>query len=203
MAKKKFKVVRLPGTYDPIELLQRIKLSKRDPSKLDEEQKAQALKPSELTEAQQNVCIEYLKYQEAYNTTEVANFLELHRTTVARRLKKIDLVYEVNLEKNGFSVTNIATRLARTVEYVKRKARERNNPGLYLKAELEYIEALQRLGLVYEKPAELDIAFIDKLNAEQRGVLIEAIQLIESEGDDSGSDNTESATVYSLEGPEK
>jgi len=50
-------------------------------------------------------------------------------------------------------------KLERACEFVKRQSRIMNKPELYWKATLDFIDRLQGLGIVFEKPQELKVKF--------------------------------------------
>jgi len=115
------------------------------------------LSPSELTRVQQIQLIEYLKYSEALSNVEISDFLKIHRVTVGRRLDELDERQALELEEKGFNVWGVIHRLEMTVGYVKKLARLKGDGDLYLKAELAFIHECQALGVIFEKPQEIEI----------------------------------------------
>jgi len=137
-----------------------------------------ALDPKTLTHSQQNLVIEFKKYSEALSNVEIADYLKLHRETIANRLKDIDKENIQELENNGFSVWEVIYKLERACEFVKRQSRIMNKPELYWKATLDFIDRLQGLGIVFEKPLELEVSHSIFTEEEQK-ILISHYRRIE------------------------
>ena len=117
------------------------------------------LVPSGLTRVQQIQLIEYLKYCEALSNVEISDFLKIHRITVSKRLNEINEQFTMELENKGFTVWQIVAKLKRTCSYVKKLARIKGDGYLFLKAELAFIHECQALGIVFEKPQELELKY--------------------------------------------
>lgn len=117
------------------------------------------LNPKDLTRTQQNLVIEFKKYSESLSNVEIALYLGLHRGTIGSRLKIIDEEHRQELEDNGLSVWEVVYQLKRACEYVKQRARVLNKPELYWKATLDFIDQCQKLGVIHEKPKELEINY--------------------------------------------
>jgi len=134
------------------------------------------LEPSELTRVQQIQLIEYLKYCEALSNTEIADFLKIHRVTVGRRLDELDERQALELQEKGFNVWRVIHRLKMTVGYVKKQARIKDDPDLLLRAELAFINQCQKLGVIYEKPQEIDVFTFPQHSEEDERTIIRYYQ---------------------------
>jgi len=158
--KRRLKTRKIPKVYSPIELYERIKVYKNiQEGNVVSPTAPEPLSPFGLTRIQQNLLIDFLKYSEAFTNTELADYLKIDKKTVARRLIEINEVQALELQEKGFNVWGVIHRLKMTVEYVKKQARVKDDPDLFLRAELAFINQCQKLGIVFEKPQELSINY--------------------------------------------
>jgi len=165
--------------YNPLNLIKRINtFNDMKQGKQLTPNTIELLDPKDLTRTQQNLVIEYQKYSEALSNVEIADYLKLHRETIANRLKAIDKEHREALESNGFSVWEVIYKLERACEFVKRQSRIMNKPELYWKATLDFIDRLQGLGIVFEKPLELEVSHSIFTEEEQK-ILISHYRRIE------------------------
>jgi len=138
------------------------------------------LNPKDLTNSQQNIVIEHLKFNEAMLIIEIADYIQLTRQTVSSRLKIIRKENKQILEDQGFGVMDIIYDLKRDINYVKLQAKNKNDPDLFLKASLAYIDRLLSLGVVYEKPKELEINYPMHSEADEK-LIIKHLRKLELE----------------------
>jgi hypothetical protein len=110
------------------------------------------------------------------NITTIVDYLKLHRETIANRLKAIDKEHRQELESNGFSVWEVIYKLERACEYVKRQATITNKPELYWKATLDFIDQCQKLGVIHEKPQEIDVLTFPVHSEEDERIIIRHYQ---------------------------
>ena len=121
-------------------------------SQLVKEITEQMVSPKDLSSVQIDACIEYLRYEENWTITEIAEFLGYSRPGLSKKVKKIDERKSIELATKGLNKFQIATRLIGTAEFVKKKARLEKDWRLVMDTEVRMIDKLQSLGVVYERP---------------------------------------------------
>lgn len=131
--------------------------------------------PSQLTDVQENLVIEYLHYAEGLTNVEIGEYVERSQPTITRRIKEITERRIAELSNGGITLMGQAEKLIKACELVQRKARDVGDWALYLKAGIDTHKELQKLGLVHEEPQKID-GVLEIFNAEETDVLIAAIR---------------------------
>lgn len=108
------------------------------------------LNPKNLAKNKQNLIIEYLRYEQCWSQTRIAQLLRIVPDTVRSRLRKIDEAYKNTLIARGFDIWTIIADVERKKEIVQQKAANSRNWSLVWKAETDYIGMLSKLGLIQE-----------------------------------------------------
>lgn len=96
----------------------------------------------ELCKADQNLIIEYLRYEENFTIAKISAFLHLHRDTVRSRLKRIDEAMRARLIARGFDPWTVISELLRVKRIVQSKATQKGDWGLVWKAEMDTMDKL-------------------------------------------------------------
>jgi len=112
------------------------------------------LNPEKLSKVDQDLIIEYLRYEESWSQAKIAQLLNLVTDTVRARIKKIDEGYRQTLVSRGFDAWSIISEVKRKKEIVQQKAGQQGNWNLVWKAEIDYVAMLITLGLVKETTQE-------------------------------------------------
>jgi len=155
---KRRKSKKIDKIHSPVDFQKRIEIwHDMEKGKPVHPNSPEPLEPSELSRVEQIHLIEYLKYCEGLFDTEIGFFLKMHRITVSKRLAEIDEQQTLELEEKGFSTWDIAQKVLSTTEYVMRKARDKGDWRLYDDAFHKSIDRLQGLGIIFEKPVEVDL----------------------------------------------
>ena len=108
------------------------------------------LKPNVLSKSDQNLIIQYLRYEEGWSQAKIAQLLGLVTDTVRARIRKIDEHYRQTLVSRGFDSWSIVAEVKRKKEIVQQKAGQQENWGLVWKVEIDYVAMLITLGLIKE-----------------------------------------------------
>ena len=174
---KRRKSKKIDKIHSPVDLHSRIEVwHDMDKGRPVHPNAPEPLEPSELTRVQQIQLIEYLKFCKALSNREIADFLKIHRITVAKRLDELEEQQALELQEKGFNVWGVIHRLKMTVEYVKKQARIKDDPDLYLRAVTTYINQCQKLGVIYEKPLEANVNVYPKHSLEDEKLIIEHLR---------------------------
>ena len=112
------------------------------------------LDPKSLSKSDQNLIIEYLRYEEGWSQAKIAQILNLVPDTVRARIRKIDESYRQTLISRGFDAWSIISEVKRKKEIVQQKAGQQGNWGLVWKSETDFVAMLITLGLVKETTQE-------------------------------------------------
>jgi len=110
--------------------------------------------PKRLSKSDQNILIEYLRYEEGWSQAKIAQLLNLVTDTVRARIKRIDESYRHTLVSRGFDAWSIVSEVKRKKEIVQQKAGQQGNWGLVWKSETDYVAMLIKLGLIKESELE-------------------------------------------------
>ena len=116
------------------------------------------LVPKSLSKSDQNLIIQYLRYEEGWSQAKIAQLLNLVTDTVRARLRKIDEQYRQTLVSRGFDSWSIIAEVKRKKEIVQQKAGQQGNWGLVWKSETDFVAMLITLGLVkHAEQQEMEI----------------------------------------------
>ena len=167
-----------------IDVAVRIQPNYTDNSK---DQSRPPLDPKELSDTLKDAVIEYLKYHEGLLNIEIAHVMKIHPSTVIRKLSGIAERRALELHKRGYNIWTVVEKIEATCELVQRKARDNNDWRLYLDAEIKKWTELQKLGVVYEKPLEVDIKAV--FTETQARAIIDILAEDEQKALDAGNHN--------------
>jgi len=112
------------------------------------------LDPKSLSKGDQNLIIEYLRYEENWSQVKIAQLLNLVPDTVRARIRKIDESYRQTLVSRGFDAWSIVAEVKRKKEIVQQKAGQQENWGLVWKSETDFVAMLITLNLIKESVLE-------------------------------------------------
>jgi len=112
------------------------------------------LDPKSLSKSDQNLIIQYLRYEEGWSQAKIAQILNLVTDTVRARIRKIDESYRQTLVSRGFDAWSIVAEVKRKKEIVQQKAGQQGNWNLVWKTEIDYLAVLIKLGLIKESELE-------------------------------------------------
>jgi len=110
------------------------------------------LDPKSLSKRDQNLIIEYLRYEEGWSQAKIAHLLNLVTDTVRARIRKIDEAFRNTLISRGVDAWAVITELMRVKRVVQTKAAQKGDWALVWKTESEYVAMLHTLGLI--KPTD-------------------------------------------------
>ena len=136
---------------DGLTLLRNISTKDTDAGDLDTEERRSVIEVLDGPYA-----AKVIKPGGTYHTQwDMAALLKVSRTTIARDIKIIrrhrgHLVSQTD-------ILDVAGELRRAKTIVQQSARDNEDMGLYWKVEVEYLHELQRLGIIREVPAELNL----------------------------------------------
>jgi len=112
------------------------------------------LDPKSLSKSDQNLIIQYLRYEENLSQVKIAQILNLVPDTVRARLRKIDEGYRQTLVSRGFDAWSLIAEVKRKKEIVQQKAAEKKDWGLVWKSETDFVAMLITLNLIKETEQE-------------------------------------------------
>jgi len=116
------------------------------------------LSAKSLSKGDQNLIIEYLRFEENWSQAKIAQLLNLVPDTIRARIRKIDEGYRQTLVSRGFDAWSIIAEVKRKKEIVQQKAGQKSDWNLVWKTEIDYVAVLFKLGLIKEtEQQEIDI----------------------------------------------
>jgi len=148
-----------------------------------------------LTKLERDTCIEYLYTTQGLNQTEIADYLKITRMTVWSRIKALEARHALELSYKGIDAYKIAWHLIVTTQYVKSRAREKDDFRLYLDAEHRLKDALQDLGVVYKAPLQVQVDEHKKISIQFELIENERLSEVISILADAGIIKREEATL--------
>jgi len=175
-------------------------------SELCSELTERKLNPNKLDRETQKQCIEFFKYGKRLNNNEIGDIMDLHRNSISTILKKINEEFqEVIKITDTYDREAIAAELTREKELVIEKLWEQEEYFLCYKILSQWVKDLQSLGVIYEKPQELNInnredilnKFYEKLEVADLETLLELMQEIDAGRNDNSSDKFKKIDIQS------
>ena len=170
---KKYEPDPIPTQREILELSRKLVLKPEDPDRVE---------PKTLTSIQIDSILEYFRYSQNTSIEKLAALVDMSKSAVMNRLRKIDEAYKTRVLSLGdINPEKRFAELLRMKEIAQQKAMDAGNWSLVWKIEAETVASMEKLGLIQrDKPYDPNV-----IDAEFVEVIKEDVKQLSPPGGDS------------------